>query len=46
MPNIAKMKDVGAYVEQVPTPIKLKGKVEGEQVARELAKRFEREGLS
>lgn len=44
--NLAKMKNVGAYVEHVPTPMKLKGKVEGEQVARELAKRFEREGLS
>lgn len=43
--KIAKMKGVGAYVEHVPTPIKLKGRVEGEQVARELAKRFEREGL-
>ncbi len=43
--KIAKMKDVGGYVEKVPTPIKVKGKVEGEQVARELAKRFEREGL-
>lgn len=44
--DIAKMKNMGAYVEHVPTPIKLKGKVEGEQVAHELAKRFEREGLS
>lgn len=44
--KIAKMKDMGGYVEKVPTPIKLKGKVEGEQVARELAKRFEQEGLS
>ena len=44
--KIAKMKNVGAYVEKVPTPIKLKGKIEGEQVGRELAKRFEREGLS
>ena len=44
--KIAQMKDVGGYVEHVPTPIKLKGKVEGEQVAKELAKRFEREGLS
>lgn len=44
--KIAQMKNMGAYVEHVPTPIKLKGKVEGEQVAKELAKRFEREGLS
>lgn len=44
--KIAKMKNAGAYVEAVPTPIKLKAKIEGEQVARELAKRFEREGLS
>ena len=43
--KIAKMKNVGAYVESVPTPIKLKGKIEGEQVARDLAKRFEKEGL-
>lgn len=43
--KIAKMKDTGAYVEQLPTPIKFKGKVEGEQVARDLAKRFEEEGL-
>lgn len=43
--KIAKMKSAGAYVEAVPTPIKLKGKVEGEQVASDLAKRFEREGL-
>jgi hypothetical protein len=43
--KIAKMKDTGAYVEQLPTPIKLKGKIEGEQVARDLAKRFEQEGL-
>src|SRR5271154_1538330 len=45
--NIAKTKkDIGTYVEHVPTPIKVKGKIEGEQVAKELAKRFEREGLS
>jgi len=45
--NLAKTKpNIGAYVEHVPTPIKLKGKVEGEQVARDLAKRFEKEGLS
>ena len=44
--KIAKMKNMGGYVEKVPTPIKLKGKIEGEQVARELARRFEREGLS
>ncbi len=37
---------IGAYVEAIPTPIKLKGKVEGEQVARELAKEFEKAGLS
>lgn len=44
--KIAKTKkDIGAYVEHVPTPIKLKGKVEGEQVAKELAKHFESEGL-
>jgi len=44
--NLAKTKpEIGAYVEHVPTPIKLKGKVEGEQVARTLAKRFDREGL-
>lgn len=39
-------KDIGAYVEHVPAPIKLKGSVQGEQVARELAKRFEQEGLA
>src|SRR5208337_4116041 len=44
--KIAKMKNVGGYVEAVPTPIKVKGKIEGEQVARELAKRFESEGLN
>ena len=45
--NLAKTKpNIGAYVEHVPTPIKLKGKVEGEQVARDIAKRFELEGLS
>lgn len=43
--KIAKMKNVGTYVELVPTPIKLKEKIEGEQVAKELAKRFESEGL-
>jgi Large polyvalent protein associated domain 38 len=44
--NLAKTKsDLGAYVELVPTPIKLKAKLEGEQVAKELAKRFEDEGL-
>lgn len=43
--KIAKMKGVGAYVEEIPTPIKLKGKVEGEIVAKDLAKRFEKEGL-
>jgi len=43
--KIAKMKNMGGYVEKVPTPIKLKGKVEGEQVSKELAKRFEQEGL-
>lgn len=44
--SIAKMKNMGTYVEAIPTPIKLKGKIEGEQVARELAKRFENEGLA
>lgn len=43
--KIAKKQNVGAYVEAVPTPLKLKGKIEGEQVARDLAKRFESEGL-
>lgn len=44
--KIAKMKNMGAYVEKIPTPIKLKGKIEGAKVAAELAKRFETEGLS
>jgi len=43
--KISTMKDAGGYVERVPTPIKLKGKIEKEQIAKELAKRFEQQGL-
>lgn len=43
--KIAKMKDMGAYVERLPTPIKLKSKIQGAEVARQLAKRFEQDGL-
>lgn len=44
--KIGKMKNMGAYVEHVPTPTKVKAKIEGEQIAKDLAKRFEKEGLS
>lgn len=44
--SIAQMKNMGAFVEHVPVPTKLKGKIEGDVVAKELAKRFEKEGLS
>lgn len=43
--KIAKIKNMGAYVEAVPTPIKLKGKVEGEQIANKLARSFLEMGL-
>jgi hypothetical protein len=37
---------LGQYVEALPTPIKVKGSVQGEQVAKELAKEFEAAGLT
>lgn len=44
--KLSQTKDtLGQYVEALPTPIKLKGSVEGDQVARELAKEFEAAGL-
>lgn len=44
--NLSATKDtLGQYVEALPTPIKLKGSVEGEQVAKELAKEFQKHGL-
>jgi hypothetical protein len=43
--KLAKMQNVGPYVHQVPTPMELKGKVAGQQVANELAKEFDRQGL-
>lgn len=43
--KIAQKKGIGAYVEKIPTPIKLKGKIEGEQVAHKLAKSFHQMGM-
>ncbi len=45
--SLAATKDtLGQYIEALPTPIKVKGSVEGEQVAKELAKEFKAAGLN
>jgi hypothetical protein len=44
--KIAKMKDVGAYVESVPTPPKLKGKIYGADVEEKIAKNLMNMGLT
>ncbi|MDP2652186.1 MAG: LPD38 domain-containing protein [bacterium] len=36
--SLATMKDVGTYVERVPTPMKLKSKIAGEEVENQIAK--------
>jgi len=44
--KLAKMKGVGSYVEKVPTPIKLKGKIEGEIVEEKIASQLMKLGMT
>ena len=43
--KLSLMKNIGPYVQRVPTPTELKGKVFGEQIADRLAKEFLQQGL-